>query len=69
MKIKMSLVIEAMDKYTDLVLDQLMLECCESSGGEIDCPCKDNKTKIIIDDEENETYAERERDAAKLWSS
>jgi hypothetical protein len=54
MKIKKSLVIEAMDNYADLVLDQLMLECCESSGDEIDCPCKDKKTKIIIDDEENE---------------
>lgn len=55
MKIKKSLVIEAMDNYADLVLDQLMLECCETSEVEDECPCKDNDSKIIMDDdEENE---------------
>lgn len=55
MKIKKSLVIEAMNNYADLVLDQIMTECCEKSVEE-ECPCKNKDAEIIVDDEEeNET--------------
>lgn len=67
MKIKKSLVIEAMNNYyADLVLDQIMTECCEKSEEEEECPCKNKDVEIIVDDEDENVEEEIPEDSEEV---
>lgn len=58
MKIKKSIILETMNKYIDIILDQILKEC--------QCGCKDEEPKkdlhLIIDDDDNEEEIEDQDD-------
>lgn len=66
MKIKKSIVIEAMNKFVDLILDQIQEKCsCSSEGDDLEFKTKSGKEVTLLADKEKECETPGEKIRSK----